>query len=58
MRRDRKSGYAVAERSAGLADLLYLEVVKLDCGAAPEDRAETVAAIARAMTSRPPHPGA
>jgi hypothetical protein len=52
MRRDRKSGYAVTERSAGLADLLYLEVVKLDCGTPPEDLAESVAAIARAMRKR------
>lgn len=48
--RERKDGYAVTERTAGIADLLFLIVTKLDCGASPTDLACEVKAIARAMT--------
>ena len=49
MNRQRKDGYAVTERAAGLADLLFMLVCKLDCGTAPEDIAPDVANIAKAM---------
>lgn len=51
VKRHRKDGYAVTERAAGLADLLHLVVVKLDCGTAPFDLSAEVAAIAKAMRS-------
>lgn len=48
--RERKDGYAVTERTAGLADLLFLIVTRLDCGASPTDLAGEVKAIGQAMT--------
>lgn len=48
--RTRRDGYAVTERAAGFADLLHMIVAKLDTGASPSDLADTVAAIAKAMS--------
>ena len=47
--RQRKEGYCVTERAAGLADLLFMIVCKLDCGTAPVDLSASVEAIAKAM---------
>ena len=47
--RHRKDGYCVTERAAGLADLLFMIVCKLDSGTTPEDIAPSVDAIAKAM---------
>lgn len=47
--RERKDGYAVTERAAGLADLLYFVVVELDCGRPPFELVKDVEAIAKAM---------
>ncbi len=49
MSRRRQDGYAVTDRAAGLADLLYNVVVRLDCGTAPADLKRDVESIARAM---------
>lgn len=49
MNRERKDGYAVTDRAAGIADLLHMIVVKLDSGTSTEDLAPSVLAIAKAM---------
>ena len=49
MNRARKDGYVSSERAAGLADLLYHVVVKLDTGTPPFQLADDVANLAKAM---------
>lgn len=39
----------MTERAAGLSDLLYNVVVRLDCGESPHKLADDVASIAKAM---------
>lgn len=49
MSRIRRDDYVRSEKARAFADLLYHEVVKLDCGKSPFELADQIITIGKAM---------